>query len=50
MNTLTNTSVLNAVVELLTEAYAGPPDPNRTWFIDNESDSGIFGILSGVSA
>jgi hypothetical protein len=50
MNTLSNTSILNAVVELLTEAYAGPPDPNRTWFIDNEPDSGVFGLLSGVSA
>lgn len=49
MNTLSNTSILNAVVELLTEAYAGPLDPNRTWFIDNDPDSGIFGILSGVS-
>jgi hypothetical protein len=35
---------------LLTEAYAGPPDPSSTWFIDNEPDSGILGTLAGVSA
>jgi hypothetical protein len=50
MNTLSNTSILNAVVELLTEAYAGPPDPSRTWFIDNEPDSGVIGQISNLSA
>jgi hypothetical protein len=50
MNALSATAVLHSVVELLTEAYAGPPNPASTWFIDNEPDSGIFGILEGVSA
>jgi hypothetical protein len=50
MKTLTAKNVIDSVVELLTEAYDGPPDPSRTWFIDNEPDSGIFGILAGVSA
>lgn len=45
-----NTALINSIVTLLTEAYAGPPDPKSTWFIDNEPDSGILGILAGVSA
>jgi hypothetical protein len=47
---LASTSVINSIVELLTEAYAGPPDPSTTWFIDNEPDSGILGLLNGVSS
>jgi hypothetical protein len=50
MNNLPVTTVLDSVVVLLTEAYAGPPNPDSTWFIDNEPDSGIFGLLEGVSA
>jgi hypothetical protein len=43
-------TVLRSVITLLTEAYAGPPDPRATWFIDNEPDSGILGLLKRVSA
>lgn len=43
-------TLIESLNVLLTEAYAGPPDPKSTWFIDNEPDSGIFGILAGVSA
>jgi len=50
MNTLTTTALIQAIIDLLTEAYAGPPNPAATWFIDNEPDSGILGILAGVSA
>jgi hypothetical protein len=50
MSTLSTTAVIHSIVELLTEAYDGPPDPSATWFIDNEPDSGILGILDGVSA
>lgn len=39
-----------AVLTLLTEAYAGPPNPRETWFIDNEPDSGIFGALRHLTA
>ena len=42
--------LLKHINTLLTEAYAGPPDPRATWFIDNEPDSGILGILKGVTA
>ena len=48
---MVSTSVfINSFVDLLTEAYDGPPDPSSTWFVDNEPDSGVLGILAGVSA
>jgi hypothetical protein len=50
MATLETSALINAIIELLTEAYAGPPNPSATWFIDNEPDSGILGILKGVTA
>lgn len=50
MTTLPTMTLIDSLVELLTEAYAGPPDPRGTWFVDNEADSGIFGAISGVSA
>jgi hypothetical protein len=40
----------NNLAMLLTEAYAGPPDPSSTWFIDNEPDAGILGLIAHVSA
>lgn len=49
MSTLAKT-LITSLVDLLTEAYEGPPDPRSTWFIDNEPNSGILGILEGVSA
>jgi hypothetical protein len=42
--------VIQSIITLFSEAYAGPPDPSSTWFIDNEPDSGILGIIAGVSA
>ncbi len=42
--------IIQAITDLFSEAYAGPPDPRSTWFIDNEPDSGILGILAQVSA
>src|SRR4051812_28681114 len=50
MTTVSGTAVIGAVVTLLTEAYAGPPDASSTWFIDNEPDCGILGVLSSVTA
>lgn len=47
---VSTSAFINSFVELLTEAYDGPPDPSSTWFIDNEPNSGILGILEGVSA
>jgi hypothetical protein len=43
-------AITESIVTLLTEAYPGPPDPNVTWFIDNEPDSGILGMLRDVTA
>ena len=42
--------VIKSISTLFSEAYAGPADPSSTWFIDNEPDSGILGLISGVSA
>jgi hypothetical protein len=39
-----------AIITLLTEAYLGPPDPTATWFIDNEPDAGLLGLLRDVTA
>jgi hypothetical protein len=50
MDAQTTTELIRSIVDLLIEAYAGPPNPAETWFIDNEPDSGILGILAGVSA
>jgi hypothetical protein len=50
MTTLPVATLIDSIVTLLTEAYAGSPDPRSTWFIDNEPDSGLLGLLGGVSA
>jgi DinB superfamily len=42
--------VIQSIITLFSEAYAGPPDPKSTWFIDNEPDSGILGLIRGMSA
>jgi hypothetical protein len=43
-------TLIQSITVLLTEAYPGPPDPSTTWFVDNEPDAGILGLLAGVSA
>jgi hypothetical protein len=50
MNTLPIPTLIDSIITLLTEAYDGPPNPRETWFIDNEPDSGLLGILAGVTA
>ena len=42
--------ITESIIILLTEAYPGPPDHRSTWFIDNEPDSGILGVLRDVTA
>ncbi len=42
--------VIRSILTLFSEAYAGPPDPSSTWFIDNQPDSGILGMIASVSA
>lgn len=50
MPDLSREAVLRAVMPILAEAYAGPPDPRRTHFLNNEPDCGVFGTLDGLSA
>jgi hypothetical protein len=50
MSTVDISSITQALSDLLIEAYDGPPDPSGTWFIDNEPDCGILGILKNVNA
>jgi hypothetical protein len=50
MSTLPLPDLIDSILILLTESYAGPPDPSATWFIDNAPDSGVLGILAGVDA
>ena len=42
--------VIQSITTLFYEAYAGPANPKSTWFIDNEPDSGILGLIAGVSS
>ncbi|HEX9090595.1 MAG TPA: DinB family protein [Anaerolineales bacterium] len=42
--------VIQSIITLFSEAYAGPADPKSTWFIDNDPDSGILGLVRGISA
>ena len=39
-----------ALLDLLTEAYDGPPDPRMTWFVNNQPDSGLLGTIRHLSA
>lgn len=50
MSTIPVSTLIHSLLDLLTEAYAGPPDPHSTWFIDNEPDSGILGVLASITA
>ena len=48
--TLPVATLIQSILGLFTEAYAGPPDPSATWFTDNVPDSGVLGIIRGVTA
>ncbi len=50
MNEIPVSMLTGSIITLLTEAYPGPPDHTATWFIDNDPDSGILGILRDVTA
>jgi hypothetical protein len=43
-------TVIQSIISLFSEAYHGPADPASTWFIDNEPDSGILGIIAGITS
>ena len=42
--------VLRSLLEVLREAYEGPPDPSGTWFVNNQPDCGVFGTLAALPA
>jgi hypothetical protein len=44
------TAVIQSITTLFSEVYAGPANPRSTWFIDNEPDSGILGLIEKISA
>lgn len=50
MNAIPVSMLAESIITLLTEAYPGPPAHRATWFIDNDPDSGILGILRDVTA
>jgi hypothetical protein len=50
MRTLAVSTLTQALSDLLIEAYAGPPDPSRTWFIDNRPDCGIQSEIKNITA
>ena len=43
-------SIRESIATLLIEAYREPADPASTWFIENAPDSGIFGIIAGITS
>jgi len=51
MDNIPVTTLTKSMVELLAEAYVGPPDANSpTWFNDNDPNAGIFSRIYPVSA
>ena len=50
MTTLPVRTIYDSIITILIEAFEGPPNAKETWFIDNEPDSGILGMLAKVSA
>jgi hypothetical protein len=50
MTQLSTTTLIQSIITLLTEVYDGPPDPSLTWFVDNEPDSGVLGLIEHISA
>ena len=50
MNEIPVSMLTASIITLLTEAYPGPADHTATWFIVNDPDSGILGILRDATA
>jgi hypothetical protein len=42
--------VIQSIITLFSEAYSGPTNASSTWFLENEPDSGILGLIARVSA
>jgi hypothetical protein len=43
-------TVIQSISILFSEAYRGPVDPASPWFIENEPNSGILGIIAGITS
>ncbi|HWR67345.1 MAG TPA: hypothetical protein VN364_14600 [Bellilinea sp.] len=51
MSALPISTLTQSILELLSEAYVGPPDANSpTWFNDNDPNAGILGQIRNVTA
>ncbi|NTW44408.1 MAG: hypothetical protein HGB14_08250 [Anaerolineaceae bacterium] len=51
MSTIPVSELTQSIIDLLMEAYQGPPDANTpTWFNDNDPNGGVFGLISPLSA
>jgi len=51
VSTIPVSDLTQSIVDLLMEAYQGPPDANTpTWFNDNDPNGGVFGLISPLSA
>lgn len=51
MNTVTVPTLTQVIVDLLVEAYDGPPDAHSpTWFNDNDPNAGILGQIKPLTA
>ncbi|OJX38401.1 MAG: hypothetical protein BGO78_10420 [Chloroflexi bacterium 44-23] len=51
MTTLPVSDLTQSIVELLIEAYDGPPTADSpTWFNDNDPNAGIFGQIAPLTA
>ena len=43
-------TVIQSISILFSEAYRGPADPASPWFSENEPNSGILGIIAGITS
>jgi uncharacterized damage-inducible protein DinB len=50
MDTIRTAAFIEAVTKLLEEIHVGPPDPRTTWIASNRENSGLLGMLEGISA
>jgi hypothetical protein len=47
---MTNALLRDSIDMLLQEAYEGPPDPQSTWFVNNDPDGGVLGTVRHLTA
>ena len=43
-------TVIESISTLFSEAYRGPAGPASPWFIENEPNSGVLGIIADISS